>query len=184
MVVLVELRRGDLHTTANAEMNPLGQWKAAQHDSRREKNLPLSVQSPARPKRGILLDHRPDFSLDPVINGGIENDRPAQEIRARGWKIRANCALDVPRPHALRDCESGGQDGVVEAVWGSARRKRTTKKKSHEVVALALGCRKRPELHLKREVSKSIRDLRLMHEVTWRKNSHFQACCRDDLQTP
>jgi hypothetical protein len=31
MVVLVELRYGDLHTTANGEMEPLREWKAAQH---------------------------------------------------------------------------------------------------------------------------------------------------------
>ena len=50
MVVLVKARRGDLHTTANAEMQSLGQWKAAEHKSRRQKNFLLSVQRPARPK--------------------------------------------------------------------------------------------------------------------------------------
>ena len=96
MVVPVELGRGDLHTAANRETESLRQWKAAQHESRRQENFPLAVQRAARPKRGILLDHRPDFSLHPVINGGIEKDHAAQEIRARGWKIRANCALNVP----------------------------------------------------------------------------------------
>ncbi len=44
MIVLVELRCGDLHTTGNHEMEPLRQWKAAHHQSRREENLFLSVQ--------------------------------------------------------------------------------------------------------------------------------------------
>ena len=50
MVVLVKTRRGDLHTAANAEMQSLGHWKAAEHESRRQKNFLLSVQRPARPK--------------------------------------------------------------------------------------------------------------------------------------
>ena len=81
MVVPVELRRGDLHTTANAEMQSLGQWKAAEHKSRRQKHFFLSVQRATRPKRRILLEHGPDFSFDPVINGGVEDNRAAQEIR-------------------------------------------------------------------------------------------------------
>src|SRR6267378_2916199 len=170
-----------IDTTDNAEMEPLRQWKTAQHQSRRQENFLLSVERPARPKRRILLEHRPDFALDPVINSGIENNHPAQDIRASGWKIRANRGLNVPRPEALRGCEGGSQDGVAQPVWGSARRERTTKKESHKVVAFALGCRKRPELHLPREISKSIRGLRLMYEVTRGKYSHFKACCRDDF---
>src|SRR6267378_1476105 len=36
MVVLVKVRRGDLQTTANAEMQSLRQWKASHHESRRQ----------------------------------------------------------------------------------------------------------------------------------------------------
>ena len=96
MVVLVELCRSDLHPTANGEMESLRQWKAAQHESRRQENLLLSVQSPTRPKCGILLEHRPDLSLDSVINGDIEDNGAAQNIRPTGWKISANCALQIP----------------------------------------------------------------------------------------
>jgi integrase len=47
-----------------------------------------------------LLEHGPDFSLDPVIDGGVENDHAAQQVRASGREIRANRALNVPRPFA------------------------------------------------------------------------------------
>src|SRR5712692_9284008 len=183
MVVPVELRRGDLQTTANHEIESLRQWKSAEHESRRQEHFFLSVQRTARPKRRIFLDHRPDFSLDLVLKGGIENDRRAQEIRAAGWKVRANCALKVPRPEALPDCKSGRQNSVAHAIRRRSRGERTAEKQSHKVVALALRCGKRPKLHLPREVSKAIRGLRLMYKIAWWKYSHFQPCCRDDFQT-
>src|ERR1700676_4483278 len=183
MVILVELRQGDLHTTANAEMQPLRQWKAAQNQSRGEENLLLAVERSARPERRVLLDHRPYFALDPVINLGIKENRAAQEIRPRGREIGADCALNVPWPKALRGCKSGSQDGVPQPVRRSARRERAAKKESHKVVALAFSCGKCAELHLPREISKSIQSLRLVHEVARRKYSHLQARCRDDFQT-
>src|SRR5258708_8939704 len=139
-------------------MQSLREWKAAHHEYGCQENFFFSVQCAARPKNRILLNHGPDFSLDPIVDRGIEDNRAAQEIRASGWKICANRALDVPRSDALRGCESGGQDGVAEAVRGSARGERTTKKESHKVVTFVLCCGKRPELHLPRKVSKSIRD--------------------------
>ena len=47
MVELVELGRSDLHTTADAEMESFRQWEAAEHYSRREENLLLSIQRAA-----------------------------------------------------------------------------------------------------------------------------------------
>src|SRR2546422_947463 len=141
------------------------------------------TQSTARPKSRILFKHGPDLSLDLVVYRGIEDDHSTQEIRASDWKISTNCALNVPRPDALCSRKSGGQDGVALSVRRASRRERSTKKESHKVVALALGCGKRPKLHLPREVSKAIRRLRLMNNVTWQKNPHFQASCRDDFQT-
>ena len=43
MVVLVELRRGDLDTSTKAEMEPLRKWKGAEHESRRQKHFLLAV---------------------------------------------------------------------------------------------------------------------------------------------
>jgi hypothetical protein len=77
-------------------MESLCQWKAAHHEAWCQEDLFLSVQGPTEPKDRILLEHRPDFSLDPVVNGGIENDRAAQEICAASGEIRPNCALNVP----------------------------------------------------------------------------------------
>src|SRR5260370_9544660 len=116
MIVLVKPRHGDLQPTADGQMQPLRQWKAAQYESWRQEDLFFPVQCPGRPKRGILLNHRPDFSLDPVIGGGIEDNRTTQDTRAAGWKVCANRALNVHRPQAFRCCESGGQDGVPKAV--------------------------------------------------------------------
>jgi hypothetical protein len=39
MVVLLECRYGDLYASANAAMESLAQWKAAQHQSRGQENL-------------------------------------------------------------------------------------------------------------------------------------------------
>src|SRR5437016_13019386 len=89
MVVPVELRHGDLYTTANRKMESLRQWKAAQHESRSQEYFLLSIQSTARPKSRILFEHGPDLSLDLAIYRGIEDDCPAEEIRAGGWKIRS-----------------------------------------------------------------------------------------------
>ncbi len=163
-------------------MELLRQWETAQHDSRRQEDFLLSVQRAARPKRRILLDHGPDFSLDLVVNGGIENNHPAQDSRTACWKIRANRGLNVARPDAFRGCKGRREDRVAQAIRWSSRRQRTSEKQSHKIVALPLRCGKRPELHLPREVSESIRDARLMRKVTRRKDSHFQTCHRNDFQ--
>src|SRR5947209_74501 len=149
----------DLYTTANRKMESLRQWKAAQHEARSQENFLLSIQSTARPKSRILFKHGPDLSLDLVVYRGVEDDRPTQEIRASGWKISTNCALNVPRPDALCSRKSRGQDSVALPVRRGSRRERSTKKESHKIVALAFGCGKRPKLHLPREVSKPIRGL-------------------------
>src|SRR5438552_18671333 len=140
MVVPVELRHGDLYTTANRKMESLRQREAAQHESWSQENFLLSTQSTARPKSRILFEHRPDLSLDLAIYRGIEDDHSTQEIRACGWKISANCALNVPRPEALRGRKSGGQDRVALSIRRASRRERSTKKESHKVVGVALGC--------------------------------------------
>src|SRR5438552_4158185 len=108
MIVPVELRHGDLYTTANRKMESLRQWEAAQHESWSQENFLLSIQSTARPKSRILFKHGPDLSLDLVVYRGVEDDCPAEDIRAGGWKISANCALNVPRPEALRGRKSEG----------------------------------------------------------------------------
>src|SRR5438552_11159827 len=140
MVVAVELRHRNLYTSANRKMESLRQWKAAQHESRSQEYFLLSIQSTARPKSRILFEHRPDLSLDLAIYRGIEDDCPAEDIRAGGWKISANCALNVPRPEALRGCKSGGQGSVALPIRRCSRRERSTKKESHKVVGVALGC--------------------------------------------
>src|SRR6266850_1861491 len=149
MVVLVERSYGDLQAAACGEAEPLRERKTTQDKSGGQENFLLSIQNPALPKRRILLEHRPDYSFDPIIHRRIKEDRPAQQVRARCGKIRTNRALNIPMTNTFRGCESGGQGGVTEAVGGRAGRQRSTKEKSHKVVALALRCRKRPELDLK-----------------------------------
>ena len=39
MIVLVKPRHGDLQPTADGQMQPLRQWKAAQYESRRQEDL-------------------------------------------------------------------------------------------------------------------------------------------------
>src|SRR5260370_40992828 len=134
MVVRLEVSRGDLHPAANAEMESLRQRKAAQPESRRQKHFLLSVQRTARPERRILFEHGPDLSLDLVIDRGIEDDRPAQEIRSSGWKIRTDCALNIPRPDALGGSESWRQDGGAQPSPGSGRREGNSPQESPKIV--------------------------------------------------
>src|SRR5437870_6981345 len=165
MVVPVELRHGDLYTTANRKMESLRQREAAQHESWSQENFLLSTQSTARPKSRILFKHGPDLSLDLVVYRGIEDDHSTQEIRASDWKISTNCALNVPRPDALCSRKSGGQDGVALSVRRASRLERSTKKEFNNVVSLALGFRISPILHFRRAVTLDIRRLRLMYTV-------------------
>src|SRR5437016_14592023 len=100
MVVPVELRHGDLYTTANRKMESLRLREAAQHESWSQQNFSLSTQSTARPKSIILFKHGPDLAIDLVLYRGIEDDHSTQEILATDWKISTNCNLNVPRPDA------------------------------------------------------------------------------------
>src|SRR5256884_2311268 len=142
MVVPVELRHGDLYTTANRKMESLRQWKAAQHEARSQENFLLSIQSTARPKSRILFKHGPDLSLDLVVYRGVEDDRPTQEIRASGWKITANCALNVPRPDALCSRKRRGQDSVALPVRRGSRPGRTPQEESPQILRPSLRGRK------------------------------------------
>jgi hypothetical protein len=82
MVVLVELRRGDLQTSTKAEMVWLGKWKGVEHESRRQELFLFAVQRATRPKLRVSLDHRPDFSLDPVSNAVLKTIvRPKRWLR-------------------------------------------------------------------------------------------------------
>src|SRR2546427_5312271 len=136
MVLPGELRHGDLSPAANRKMESLRQWKAAQHEARSQETFLLSIQSTARPKSRILFKHGPDLSLDLVVYRGVKDDRPTQEIRASGWKISANCALNVPRPDALCSRKSRGQDSVALPVRRGFRAETTHQKKSHKRIAL------------------------------------------------
>ena len=148
MVELVELRYGDLQAAACGKAEPLCELKTTQDESWCQEDFLLSVQGAARPKRRILLEHRPDYSFDPIIHGSIKDDHPARQARARRGKVRTNRALNIPRTNTFRGREGGRHDAVTEAVRGPAGRDGTTKEKSHKVVALALRRRKRPELGL------------------------------------
>src|SRR5947208_15046272 len=120
MIIPVELRHGDLYATANRKMESLRQWKAAQHEARSQENFLLSIQSTARPKSRILFKHGPALSLHLVVYRGGEDDCPAEDIRAGGWKITANCALIAPRPEAAPGRTWGREGGVSVPVRQSS----------------------------------------------------------------
>src|SRR5580704_12987 len=137
MVVLVKLRHRDLQASAKAQAKSLREWKAAEDKSGRQEDLLFSIQDAARPKLGVLLKHRPDPTLDLVVDGGIENDGSAEEVGAAGGEVCANGGLNIPGPNALGGCESGGKDRVTDAIWWGSRRQRTTQEESYEVVPAA-----------------------------------------------
>ena len=138
VVVLVKLRHRDLYAGAKDEVESLRKWKRTQDESGRQEGLFSSVQDAARPKRRILLKRGPDFPLDLIIDLGIEDDRPAEEICSASWEVCANRALNIPLADALSGRESGRQDRMTEAVRRSTCGKRATEEKSYEIVALAL----------------------------------------------
>jgi hypothetical protein len=72
----MKLCHRDLHTGAKAQVQPLSDGKSTQDNPGRQKPFLLSIQNAARPKRGILLEHRPDFSFDFIIDRSVEDDRP------------------------------------------------------------------------------------------------------------
>src|SRR6202140_2977011 len=63
VVVLMKLCHLDLHTGAKAQVQPLSDGKSTQDNPGHQKHFLLSVQNAARPKRGILLEHRPKQSV-------------------------------------------------------------------------------------------------------------------------
>ena len=66
---------------------------------------------------------------------------------------------------------------MAQAIRRRSRGQRTTEKQFHKVVALTLGCGNCPELHLKREVSKSIWDLLLMYTLDGKNLLHDLDFC-------
>src|ERR1700737_3432766 len=76
VVVLVKLCHRDLHAGAKAQVKSLSDLKSTQDKAGCQKHFLLSIQNAARPKRGILFEHRPDSSFDFIINRSIEDDRP------------------------------------------------------------------------------------------------------------
>ena len=133
----MKLRHRDLHASAKAQAKSPREWKTAEDESGRQENLLFSIQHAARPKHGVLLKHRPDLPLDPVIDRGIENDGSAEEVGAAGGKVCANRGLNIPGPDALGGCKSGRNNRMTDAIRRRSRRERATKKETHEVVTAA-----------------------------------------------
>ena len=78
MIVLVKLRNCDLHPAAHEKLQPPDNRKRTYDEARRQKYLFSSVQRTAGPKCSVLLEHRPQFVFDPIVNSGVENDRSAE----------------------------------------------------------------------------------------------------------
>ena len=103
------------------------------------------------------------ISFDPVVNRGVEEDLPAQNVGATSREGCGNRALNVPRAKAFGGGEHWCQDGVTKPVRGADGRNATAKEKPYRVVAFAFRGGKSPEFHLIRKVAKSVWDVRLMN---------------------
>src|SRR6266404_2403737 len=182
VVVLVELRHGNLHTRADGEAKSLRDWKTAEDNPRCQEDLFLSVQDAARPKLGVLLDHRPDPPFYFAVDSRIENDGPAEDVRAGGGKVCANRGLNIELPDTLGGCESWRKNCVTDAVWWKSGRQRTAKKESYEIVTVALGCGKRPILHLERQIAKPICHRGPVCQIVGRRNADLQPGCGNDFK--
>jgi len=173
VVVLMKLRHRDLHAGAKAQAKSLREWKSTEDKPGRQKYLLFSTQVTARPKHGVLLKHRPDPPLDPVVDRSIENDGATEQIGAAGGKVSADGSLNIPGPHALGGCESGGKDRVTDAVGWRSRRQRTSKEESYEVVPAAFRRGKCPILQLERQIAKSIWCGGLVRQIVGREDADF-----------
>ena len=78
MIVLVKLRNRDLHAAAHEKLQPPDDRKRTYDEARRQKYLFSSAQRTAGPKCSVLLEDRPQFAFDPIVNSGVENDRSAE----------------------------------------------------------------------------------------------------------
>src|SRR5712692_1055830 len=106
MVVLMKCRYRDLCSDAKSHMESPSHWKCPQHKSRSHEHLLLSIQGSVQPEGRILLEHGPYLSLDPIINLGVEEERPAQNTGAAGRESCSDRALNVPGTKAL-GCREG-----------------------------------------------------------------------------
>ena len=82
-----------------------------------------------------MLEHGPDLSLDSVVNFGVEEEHPAQNIRATSRKVCANRALNVPRTKAFGWGEGRRYDGMTKPVGYSTGWKTAAKKEPYKIVA-------------------------------------------------
>src|SRR3979411_3515963 len=103
-------------------MKSLREWKRPDDKSGRQEYLLLSVQRAARPKRRVLLEHRPDFPSNPIIHRSVEDDHPAESVCAASREIRTDRALNVPRSEPLGSSERRRKDRVAETVRRGTRR--------------------------------------------------------------
>src|SRR5262249_10340191 len=117
MIVAVKPGNRDLYSAADQKSQPPGDWKRPCHECRRQEHLALRCQHAAGPECGILIDHRPEYVLDPIIHGSVKNGRPAEDIRSAGGKVGADRGLNVPSTEPLSDTERGRQDGMPDAIW-------------------------------------------------------------------
>lgn len=78
VIVLVKLRNRELHAAAHENLQPPDDRKRTYDEARRQKYLFSSVQRTAGPKCSVLLEDRPQFAFDPIVNSGVENDRSAE----------------------------------------------------------------------------------------------------------
>src|ERR1700674_3496449 len=107
VVILMKFAYSNLHASAYGEAKSFRDLKRAHDKSGRQEDLFFPIQDAARPKRRILLKHGPTLSLKFVINRCIENDGPAENVRATDRKARAKRGLHIPVSETLGNGESG-----------------------------------------------------------------------------
>ena len=107
MIVWVIRRHGSLKSDTNREAESSDQRETAHDKPRGEEDRLLAVQRTARPKGGILFEHRPYDPFDSIVQCGIEDDRSAEGACAAQRKSAADGTLYVPGADTLPHGKGG-----------------------------------------------------------------------------
>jgi hypothetical protein len=95
MIVGMELCYGDLHAAADSKTQSLSDLKHAENNPGCQECLPFARVWAIQIESGILLNHRPNFALDAVLEGRVPQERAAQNVRAACRETSAKGVLDA-----------------------------------------------------------------------------------------
>lgn len=169
MIVGMELRGGDLHSSAEHQSKTVArivfQLKLAEHQPRRDKVLFTPVVRAAMVESRVVLDLRLEKLTNAILRRGVPDHDAAKLRCAVRGQHRAQCRLHVDPSEALAGAEGRRNRGCETPVLVAAGWDGAVQRKTHRIITALLIGSGQTVLQEQGNVAEAIPGLRIVLDV-------------------